>query len=203
MAAMYSACVANHVSDEVVLICFTIGVAENSWDNNTCNSSNHCGVFQLDSTWQAQHDYHDTYYWTGYALHNGFFGYGGILSIVANHGAWTIGQKVEACQGAGPDFQSAADYYDGRVPEASVLAGYFKGHGISAGGAGTPTTVGTEGAQPSPAVGGVFDLFSGLNWAGDFENLWVYVQGGSDEAAAMADSFETSRINNVTTIGWE
>lgn len=49
-------------------------------------------------------------------------------------------------------------------------------------------------AGSSPSVGGVFNIFSALNWAGDFENLWQYVQGGSNEAANMAKVFNNTVI---------
>ena len=202
MRAVFRACDDKKANDRVCLIMATIGVAENGWDENTCNSSDHCGVFQLDSGWQRMHDYHDTYYWATYALENGFYSHGGVIAIERNYGKETIGWMVQACQGAGPSWAAAADYYNTRVPEASQIAGYFKGHSvgtgptvnIGAGAGGTPT--------PVPDTGGVFDLFDSLNWAAENNTLWAHFQAAADDAYNLAWNFHQYRANAITTIGW-
>lgn len=153
--AMYNAWKTNSNRNPVVLSAlFLIGTAENGWNPNTCNSSNHCGVFQLDSTWQAEHDYRDTQYWAGYAIHQGFYGgYGGLEKIVADHPTWEIGEIVEACQGAGPTWADASAYYQGRASEANGVLVYFEQHYANASlpaptGSSTPTS--TLPSNPTP-----------------------------------------------------
>jgi len=135
---------------------FLIGTAENGWDANTCNSSDHCGVFQLDSGWQAEHDYHDTEYWTGYAIQHGFYDdYGGLDEIVKNHPSWSIGDIVQACQGAGPTWADAAAYYNGRAAEANQVLVYFEQHVINVKATPPPaSTTPVEVLQPNPTPPG-------------------------------------------------
>lgn len=200
MSAIYAAWKKRGANQRCLTVLCTIGEGEDGWEPDVCNSTNHCGVFQLDPDWQAQHDFRDTYYWALYALDNGFYGYGGIMHIEATHGSWTIGQMVEACQGAGPTFQDAADYYDTHVPQASNVAGWMLAGQAPAG---TFTASPPAPAAPSTNTTAGFDsLVHELNWAGDFENLWAYVQGGADEAANMAGNFYTNRINQIDQIGW-
>lgn len=114
----------------VTRVAFLIGTAENDWNTNTCNPSNHCGLFQLDATWQAQHDYHDVAYWTRFAVEHGFYNHGGIWQIVRSNPNWSIGEMVQACQGAGPTWQAATDYYNSRLAESDAIL-----RGIEQGGA--------------------------------------------------------------------
>lgn len=80
--------------------------------------------------------------------------------------------------------------------EAAYAVSYFLP------GLGTTGVPAPPAANPPQSPAGLDTLMHQLNWAGDFENLWAYVQGGADEAAKMADDFYTYRINQIDQIGW-
>lgn len=151
---MYAAWL-NSKTDRTVLRClFNIGLAENNWDNTSCNSSNHCGVFQLSSTLQAIHPYEDTQWWATYAIDKGFYGYGGLRDIAANHPTWSIGTMVNACQGAYSDIATGGAYYDGRLAESDAqLAAFEKAtHAPTNSGSGSGTGGGSTSAPPTGAL---------------------------------------------------
>jgi hypothetical protein len=125
IAAMFYTAQRNRVTGRVLLALALIGVAENDWDENTCNKSNHCGVFQLDGNWQAMHRYSDTGWWAAFALHKGFYGHGGLIQIDRDHPSWSVSEMVQACQGAGPTWQAAVDYYTTRLAEARNVVKYY------------------------------------------------------------------------------
>jgi hypothetical protein len=81
---------------------------------------------------------------------------------------------------------------------ANAVAYFLPGLGTPV--ASTPTP--TSAPNVSSATDSIGTAFAGLNWAGDFENLWKYVVGGSNEAAHLADSYRSNRVNNLTVIGW-
>lgn len=89
-----------------------LGWGENDMTASGCNSSNHCGLFQLDSTWQAMHSYEDVAYWAAYAYEKGFYGYGGIIPIALAHPTYSPGYITNMCQGAYADLAQGAAYYD-------------------------------------------------------------------------------------------
>lgn len=160
--AMFTAWQQSGANRTVLRCLFLIGVAENEWDPYTCNSSDHCGVFQLDSDWQREHSYEDTGWWASYAIRNGFYSYGGLRAIVASHPSWSIGEMVEACQGAGPTFSEAAAYYNGRLGEAdAALAAIERSHGTTpAPPKGRPKYGAPPGAgvpQPAPVASGAWN----------------------------------------------
>lgn len=150
-------------ASRTVLRClFLIGVAENEWDPYTCNASNHCGVFQLDSGWQAMHSYQDTAYWAAYAMKNGFYSHGGLIHIAATNPGWSIGEMVQACQGAGPTWQAATDYYNGRLAEADAALAATEGRlGAGAGHGHVPSHGPGSGPQitspPAPVHSGAWN----------------------------------------------
>lgn len=202
MQDVYNECVAKKANQRAMIIMFTIGTAENEWDAYTCNLTDHCGVFQLDSDWQKEQSFQDTSYWAAYALDNGFYSHGGVIAIERNYRSESIGWCVEACQGAGPTWDDATAYYNTRVAEASALLAKFIGTQPTAGGGSNQPATNAP-SVPQPSTGGVFNLFDALNWAGDFENLFKYMVGGADEAAAMADRYKTNRVDKLTVIGWQ
>jgi hypothetical protein len=116
-------CESNHVPLLGTIAALCAGSGENTWHTDGCNSSNHCGFWQLDSTWQAMHDYHDVTYWTRYAIQHGFYGQGGLSHIAKAHPTWTPGQVAEACQGAGA---AAIPYYDSKRAEAEAVYNRYK-----------------------------------------------------------------------------
>jgi len=159
--AMYNAWRTNSNRNNVVLSAlFLIGTAENGWDPNTCNGYSGCGcargccgVFQVDCSKQAEHDYRDTQYWAGEAIHSGFYGdYGGLEQIVADHPGWSIGDIVQACQGAGPSWADAAHYYNGRAAEANAVLVAFEQHYVNA--TAPPPTTPTTGVGGGEETGG-------------------------------------------------
>lgn len=174
---MYRAWEQSHSSWTVARALFLIGVAENEWDPYTCNSSDHCGVFQLDSGWQRMHSFQDTAYWAGYAIKNGFYSYGGLAHIAAVHPDWEIGEIVQACQGAGPTFAAAAAYYQGRLPEsdAALRATQARLGGTSSGGRVPSRGAGSFGpvpiVNPSPHSGSWNGTLEGVQLQAAYDNL--------------------------------
>lgn len=115
--------------------------------------------------------------------------------------AWQIANAVEEnlvwSQSRGDSYARSGFSTAQLTSEAEYAVSYFL--------PGLGTTVAPPGGTPqasAPSEGGVFDTFKALNWAGDFENLWKYVQGGANEAAHMADQFEADRINHIDIVGW-
>lgn len=123
-----SLCENNHVPMLGTLAALCAGAGENTWHSDGCNSSNHCGFWQLDSTWQAMHDYHDVEYWTRYAIQHGFYGQGGLSKIAKDHPTWRPGDVAQACQGAGPSptWPNPADYYQSKLGEAEAVYNRYK-----------------------------------------------------------------------------
>lgn len=186
-----------HASRFALKVACCIGWGENHWVSTTCNGLGYCGVFQVGKGFQAEHDFTDTSYWATYAFEKGFYGYGGIIDMVAKYPNASAGRIANMCQGAYANLDQGAAYYDQYDSQADATINAFL--------PGLGTTVSSPGATPqptTPTTGGIFDLMDSLNWAGDFINLWKYLQGGANEAANMASDFETSRINQITTIGW-
>lgn len=128
---MYDTATGERVSDRVLRALFLIGTAENDWNTETCNASNHCGVFQLSRTLQAQHNYRDIAYWTNRAINDGFYSYGGLAKIDLEHPSWSIGEMVQACQGAGPTWSQAVAYYNSRLAEADATLARYRRQGRS------------------------------------------------------------------------
>jgi hypothetical protein len=186
--AVMTACDNHQVSDNVRLAMALIGVAENEWSSTTCNPTNHCGVFQLDSGWQAKHSYEDTEYWADYALTNGFYGHGGMIEIVAD-----------------PTEAEAAAYYQGRITEAQwVVATYGKhvsGTSGSGSNSGTSPSTPTEAPPSTSTIQGLQSLVHELDWSGDFENLWDALATGCKTVDDTAQTLYT-HISGITTIGW-
>lgn len=89
-----------------------LGFGENSWNTYGCNSSDHCGVFQLGSSWQGQHAYTDVSYWAAYAYKYGFYGFGGIIPLARSQPHVTPGYITNQCQGAYSNLAEGAAYYD-------------------------------------------------------------------------------------------
>jgi hypothetical protein len=109
---------------------------------NECNSSKHCGTWQLNTDWQKQHDWRDVPFWTAHAYLHGFYGYGGLVKIATDHPDWTAGHVAQACQGAGPTFQAAASYYQTFRDRANWLMGLIPRHpGSSSSAPATPPTI--------------------------------------------------------------
>ena len=184
-----------------------IGWGENHWNNTTCNSGGYCGVFQIGASWQARHALSDLRYWARYAFENGFYGYGGILSLAAKYPRASPGRLANMCQGAYANLDTGAQYYDQYDSLArDTINTLLHGAHIPTAASGISQGAGVGAGSPSPAsaptTGGVFDTFKALNWAGDFENLFAYMRGGANEAAKMADDYEAQRVNKITTIGW-
>ena len=122
---VYEMCQSQHVTDRVLRAVFLLCTAENDWNTETCNSSGHCGLFQLDRDWQRQHNYRDIGYWLQFALDHGFYGHGGLKQIDRDNPGYTIGGIVQACQGAGPTWDAAVAYYNSRLHESdAILAKY-------------------------------------------------------------------------------
>lgn len=130
-----SLCESNHVPMLGTLAALCAGSGENTWHTDGCNNSNHCGFWQLDSTWQAMHDYHDVEYWTRYAIQHGFYGQGGLSAIAKAHPDWRPGDVAQACQGAGPSptWPNPADYYQSKVGEAEAVYNRYKSSSSGAG----------------------------------------------------------------------
>lgn len=186
-----SAGFAKGAPDRAIWAGCTIGEAENSWSSYGCNSSNHCGLFQLDSDWQRQHDYHDNRYWAAYAYEQGFYGHGGLIHLANQRPELQIQWIVQYCQGAGPTDQAAADYYAGHVSHALDVLNHYGPKvkqgwkPVSATSPAPPSTL------PTNSYTGIEQAFHELNWAGDDINLWKAVRGGSNEAAHMAQVYYT------------
>lgn len=89
-----------------------LGWGENDMLADGCNNSNHCGIFQLDSTWQGMHDYHDVKYWANYAYTKGFWGHGGIIPLAHAMPSQSPGYITNLCQGAYSDLTQGATYYN-------------------------------------------------------------------------------------------
>ena len=187
----------------MALMC--LGFGENSWHTYGCNSSDHCGVFQLDASWQAMHPYTDVGYWAVYALRQGFYGKGGIIALSREHPDWPPGWITNWCQGAYSTPGGGGDYYDQFQPEARwAIRTYGKRAGLR-------LSAAQIGAGPGSNAGNVYNALGAGNpvkviksadWAGDVDNAYKYIIGGADQAVTMARRTR-DRITKLTTIGWE
>lgn len=185
----------------MALMC--LGFGENSWQSDGCNASDHCGVFQLDTSWQAMHDYRDVGYWARYALLHGFYGYGGIIPISVTHPEYSPGKITNMCQGAYTNLDTGAAYYDGYESDARWA---IKTYGPRAGdrilASGVQSTTGlaltgdhhVSGAQAARLLGD-------LNWGGLLENAFKYMVTGADQAVTMSTKTR-DRIRSLTVIDW-
>jgi hypothetical protein len=190
--------------EKAILAALCAGFGENSWNTYGCNPSNHCGTWQLDSDWQAMHSYLDVPYWTDYAYQKGFYGgNGGLIKIADDHPGWSIGEMTQACQGAGPSDAAAAAYYQGQLPLAE---GALRTYGDSAdklvnlaavggGGGGAPA------GAPALSSGNPSGLIKSTDWAGNVENAFKFIRGGSDEAAHISGTTK-DRVVKLAVIGW-
>lgn len=158
------------------------GFGENSFITVGCNNSNHCGTWQLDSTWQAMHAYTDVAYWTTYAYQNGFWNYGGIISIAHAHPEYSAGYIANMCQGAYGDLSEGGNYYEQFAADANRIYNYWQGASPSVPGA-------TQPAQPpAPTPANSLDIFESYNWAGGYEIIWQNAyKGVTDAASAWTD----------------
>lgn len=180
-----------------------LGWGENSWHSTGCNSSGHCGVFQLAYSWQRMHPYTDVSYWAAYALLHGFYGYGGIIHLARTEPRATPGYITNQCQGAYANLSQGAAYYDQYRAEAQWTIKTF-GHRVGVsylGGAG-----GTGGSGPGAIQGGgtptanIIKIFHSADWAGDAINAFKLLEGGANEAAHMS-GLARKRIAHITSIG--
>ena len=186
----------------MALMC--LGFGENSWHTYGCNSSDHCGVFQLDSTWQAMHPYWDVGYWAVYALRQGFYGKGGIIQIARDHPDWPPGWVTNWCQGAYSTPGGGGDYYDQFQADA-IWAIRTYGHRAGLHLSAAQLSAGSPGASlTAPSAtdrAAVLAAAAAINWAGDLENVVKYIRGGGNEAVRMATRTR-DRIGRLTVVGW-
>jgi hypothetical protein len=164
-----------------------IGYQENTWNISTCNRSNHCGLYQLNSGWQAEHDYQDVTYWTYYAYKNGFYSHGGLIAIADNYPDIEIGLIVQYCQGAGPGpgGQLPQAYYQEAVPEATADYNRLKGQTYTGG-----TTGGYSPSGPStPAQ--TYDAGSAASfykWPGNYASASTQLDSGATRGSTRANA---------------
>jgi hypothetical protein len=122
---------------KAIFCCIILGWGENDMRADGCNSSNHCGIFQLSGSLQSEHDYHDVHYWAGRAYNDGFWGRGGLKGLAAGHPSWSPGYIVNLCQGAYSNLAEGAAYYNryqGKAHQTIAALGTGSGGG---GGGGT------------------------------------------------------------------
>ena len=179
-----------HAPKLAILAILCIGAGENHFSRYGCNSSNHCGYFQLSAGLQAEHDYHDVAYWADRAYRDGFWSYPGLITLAERYPSASPGRLANMCQGAYDNLDQGAAYYDQYTGEAARLYALYWPRAAAGGppppAQGQPSPLPQPAAGSSPAAGGVFNLFDALSWAGDFDNLFKYMQGGANEAAHMS-----------------
>lgn len=178
------------------------GAGENGYRATGCNGYGGCGscgrgccgFWQIDCSWQTQHDYTDVYYWTTRALKDGFWSYGGILSIAANHPDYSPGYIANMCQGAYSDLVQGGNYYNQYQAEAQAAYDtYWSGvarraHGLGEGGGGG----GTPAPTPGPPIlidSGPYNLIAQLDFAGLDINLWKALEAAGVAVASSAHGY--------------
>jgi hypothetical protein len=181
------------------------GSGENNWSNDGCNSSNHCGAWQISGTLQQEKPYSDLEYWTTEAYTRGFYqpgvsgDTGGLIGIAKANPTQTPGWCANVCQGAYADLAAGAQYYDQFAAEARQIMKDF-GHGAPAAKSTAPTAPTTTSTYP----GGV-DLVAKtpltsdiekFDYAGDWINAWKYLADGIDKANQSAKT----HYNTITAI---
>lgn len=176
-----------------------LGFGENSWTTVGCNSSNHCGVFQLDSDWQKMHAYTDVAYWASYAYQHGFYGgFGGIIHIARTHPDFAPGRIANMCQGAYANLDEGQAYYEKFIGDAhSALATYGPDakRGIKYKGGGGIPGVYSNSTQGQSLLAKI----KAINWAGYEVNIIKYIRGGANEAAHKAEVYATT-LDKVTVV---
>ena len=170
-----------------IIACLVIGYQENTWSVDTCNTTvpPHCGIFQLDAGWQAEHDYRDVTYWTNYAYKNGFYGNGGLIAIANNNPDLEIGMIVQDCQGAGPgpNGQPPQDYYQEAVPEATADYERLKGKAYTTTGGYVPSSPSTPAQHYDAGSAASF-----YRWPGNYASASTQLDSGAIRGSTRANS---------------
>lgn len=184
-----------HAPNLALMAMMCLGWGENNMRADGCNSSNHCGLFQLSSTLQAEHDYHDVRYWAGRAYDTGFWSHGGLISLARSNPTASPGYLTNLCQGAYSDLAQGAAYYDRYVTLANETLGFF--HAVG----GSPT----PGGSAPGGIGGltVGQLLARFNPSTiirhDFYQLGTYGRRGFGHANGIRQLAQ--RTGYVTTRG--
>lgn len=181
-------------SELAILAALCAGYGENNWDAHTCNSSHHCGVWQLSPSLQREHDYRDVPYWTQRAYLDGFWGKGGLIALAKRYPTHSAGYITNLCQGAYANLDQGAQYYDRYLAQARALYARIAGNAAAYG------VLPTSSSAPPPARALYVNPLAHARVRGERVDQGVDY-AGTGYLVAIADGEVTESIPDGS--GWE